>query len=488
MAFNRDSNGKPIVRDSHGSYGLTAVGAGAAYVGTAAHPLGDRINAIHERHYDKKITTASKPYGFTRAGMPAADPRDKMPKGATNNYVATKPSPHKTPYQGQKSGGNGPKKDYVHPAGGRQGARDRRNGGVPPGNQTQYTSLEHKAKVKAHAQELVQNKERVVSNLKVKQAKKIIGETGKGRLRGAGAAVAVPALWYGIRSSAQPNKAPVEKLDTVTHHDADVGIAGGAATGAGYHMAGNIKHWDKKAKTKIEADPKLKARLKDYRENSPKHQLPKNAEIGDQRYRKFFRNMPTDLPGAKMKRTLSWTHTGTTGSLATGAVGVAGGLATIGAAQKHQQRKATKAWARESAVPLEKALFVQQRQHTGRRILTAGAGLGLVGFGLGRSPMLGRALGLGLKRATSKDARTTADAIRLAQSAYGALARGTARGERQMRQVRAVNAAVNKVPAAIRPAVATTTGMLLLGHARNQGRSGYSPVNLKINIHPGVNQ
>ena len=136
--------------------------------------------------------------------------------------------------------------------------------------------------------------------------------------------------------------------------------------------------------------------------------------------------------------------------------------------------------------PIRKSLYVRDRSSSKVRILESGVGLGLLGFGVGRSPMLGKALGIGLRQAKGADSRAATEALQLAQSAHGVLARGSARGERAVRQVKAVNQAIERVPTRLRPAVATTAGLLLIGNAHPIRRESYHPVNIRIRT--GVNQ
>jgi len=127
-----------------------------------------------------------------------------------------------------------------------------------------------------------------------------------------------------------------------------------------------------------------------------------------------------------------------------------------------------------------KSLYTRERSTSGVKLLEAGVGAGLAGWGLSHSPMLGAALARGLKQASGKDSRAAVEAIQLAQSAYGSAARMSGRGERAVRQIKRVDQAVSAVPAPMRPAVATAAGLLLLGDSRGIRRNSYHPVNIRI--------
>jgi F0F1-type ATP synthase membrane subunit c/vacuolar-type H+-ATPase subunit K len=133
-----------------------------------------------------------------------------------------------------------------------------------------------------------------------------------------------------------------------------------------------------------------------------------------------------------------------------------------------------------------KSLYSRDRHTSGTRLLRTGAGLALGAWGISHSPMVGNALARGVRAASEHQSQAAIDAMQVARSAYGAMARGTARGERQVRQIQAVNRSVDKVPVAIRPAVATSAGMLLLGGAFPVRRTSYHPVNIRIRT--GVNR
>jgi len=127
-----------------------------------------------------------------------------------------------------------------------------------------------------------------------------------------------------------------------------------------------------------------------------------------------------------------------------------------------------------------KSLYVRDRQTSPVRAVETGAGLALGAWGLGRSRMLGAALARGVKQARTKDSQFALEALQRAQAAQGVLARGTAPGERHLRQIKAIDDAVRRVPSSIRPEVAAAAGMLLVAQGHPVRRTSYHPVNIRI--------
>jgi hypothetical protein len=201
---------------------------------------------------------------------------------------------------------------------------------------------------------------------------------------------------------------------------------------------------------------------------------------------RIFQNYPKKLPGAGMKRLAANIGVSHTRGLALNAA-MTGAGAYIGGEAAHYStnHKIVEKSDMRNRV-FSKGLFRRSQTTSGTKVLEAGAGLGLVGYGVGRSPMIGRALASGIKDAQGKESQAAVEALQVAQSAYGVLGRGAIRGERAARQVKVVNQAIDRVPTAIRPAVAITAGMLLLGHAHPIRRTSYDPVRIRVNT--GVTQ
>ena len=115
--------------------------------------------------------------------------------------------------------------------------------------------------------------------------------------------------------------------------DVNAAYLGGAGAGIGYQGGVMLtKPLDWKNEKKIKASPKHAATMKQH---EAKYR-PKGMTAGDPRFRQFFQHYPKTLPGGRMKRVLSHTHTGKSGGLAT--LGIIGAGAT-GAVHVNRQRK-----------------------------------------------------------------------------------------------------------------------------------------------------
>jgi hypothetical protein len=411
-----------------------AAGTAAGAVGVNTHRIADAINQNHTDRYSAKVRNVASAYGADAKGNKAADPRDIMPKDSAGRTI--------------------------------------------------YSNKEHRQKVRAGNRVIVRNKYRMVHDLKVKRAAIPVTALGRNKITATSAALAVPLTIAGAHGTV---KHPVKKRD-LSHRDVNAGAAGGLAA-AGAYQGGSyaLKPLDRKNEAKIAAKPELKARADKYRKESG---LPGGAPAGHPGWKKYFRNYPTDLPGGRMKRVLSHTHTGKTGVALTIGAGAAGTTGAVKLSQRGR-KPVIKSFAYE---PYEatnrvfsKSMYVRDTNGFRRpRTLEAGAGLGLLGYGATQSPHVGAALARGINQAKKGQSQAGIDALQRAQSAYGAMSLGMARGERAARQIKSVDQAITKVPAHLRPAIAAAAGLLLLGHARPARKYSYHPVNIKIRT--GVTQ
>lgn len=126
--------------------------------------------------------------------------------------------------------------------------------------------------------------------------------------------------------------------------------------------------------------------------------------------------------------------------------------------------------------PVSKVLYQRDQRVSPLRALELAAGIGLGAWGAGRSRMVGAALGHGLKAATSANNARAVEALRLAQAAQGALRRGTAPGERTLRQIQQVNRAVQAVPRPLRGEIGLAAGLLLAGNSMPLRHTTYKPL------------
>ena len=250
------------------------------------------------------------------------------------------------------------------------------------------------------------------------------------------------------------------------------GIAGQAAyQGAMYssNAAANRKHdviYADPARRRGYKDPQMKRVMEGHKS---KYGL-KNPNVPSD-HKGFFRNMPDSVPGAK--------HLRVNAHLASGKTGFAlGSAATIGGAMIADRG------GRGRKQHVGKALYQREERISPIRATGFLAGGALAAWGGGRSKMIGSALGRGVKMASSRDNHRAVQALQMAQSFQGILARGTAPGERALRQVQLVDHAVRAVPQRIRPEVALSAGLLLAGRSVPVRREHYKPVSRPIPVRP----
>lgn len=249
----------------------------------------------------------------------------------------------------------------------------------------------------------------------------------------------------------------------VSQSDVDAGALGAAAGAGGYHAASYLTTpFDRRAQRKIDLDPRLK---EIEREHRYKHGVA-GAKKGNPKYVPYFRNMPKELPGARLKRVVGYTHGGRTAAAATTAAAVLSGAGAVHGSRQN----------------VGKSLYRKDEHVSILRAGTTAAGLGLAGWGLTRSPMVGRALASGIKQAQTHQNPYALEALRRATVAAGVVHRGTGIAERNLRQVRAVDQAVQRVPASIRADVAAAAGILLVSESHPIRRQRYEPVRVRINM------
>ena len=250
----------------------------------------------------------------------------------------------------------------------------------------------------------------------------------------------------------------------VTRDDVDSAALGGAL-GVGFYQA---PHWasrplDRRNERTIAQDDHLRHVNRRHKDAH----VPRNAGLGHPAWTNYFRTLPKELPGAKRKRVFSHTHAGRSGA----ALNIGAAMLGAGSAVGHS---------RSSKVA--KTLYQREERLSPVRAGGYAAGAALGAWGLGRSGAVGRALGRGMRMAASKDNTRAVEALQLAMAAQGALARGTAPGERALRQIRRVDAAVRAVPAPMRPEVAMAAGALLAGSSSPVHRTTYRPVSRPVTV------
>lgn len=178
-------------------------------------------------------------------------------------------------------------------------------------------------------------------------------------------------------------------------------------------------------------------------------------------YTDMFRTYPLELPGAKVKRTLAWTHGGKTGT-ALGAAVTATGALTAEQAHRRVGKSVTYGYR-------ERTLSVP-------RTTEALAGGALAAYGVSRMRLGGMA-SYGARLAGKHGGGKEADeALALARELRDSVRRQTGKGEKQLRKVAALDRAIERVPANLRPAVATSVGAVLVSNARPVHNERFRPL------------
>lgn len=248
------------------------------------------------------------------------------------------------------------------------------------------------------------------------------------------------------------------RVKTKSRERAERAVEGGLAGQAAYQAAGyGAKHHALRRlepkTTRSQRDKALKPVKREHGAFTPKME----------------RNYPSHLPEAKVHRTLGWTHRGKTGVAAGTALTLTGAGVATGAMHRHDRgRKVTAA----------KAMYgVQEAKTEPSRVLEAGVGGGLALYGLSRMKMVGSLARYGARIAERNGA--SPKQVDRVLSAAAAVGRGTkattGAGEKQLRRVKALNNAIEQVPLALRPAVATTAGIMLVQHARPVRQEHFTP-------------
>jgi hypothetical protein len=224
------------------------------------------------------------------------------------------------------------------------------------------------------------------------------------KLWAASTAVGVPVSYMGARRAVRAREAQERIGKKLDQKDTTAAYAGGAGAGIAYQGGAMLtKPIDWRNEKKIKASPQHRATLAAHEKK-----YPRGTSAGDTRYREFFRNYPKKLPGGRMKRVFTHTHTGKSGGLATLGVIGAGAAGGVGVSRHRQKSAIGKRGMTETE--LRHRRRVQGK--IGRTTSTLGlAGVGLAGAGalaahkpgalraIRKVPKLGKTTSQGLKDA-----------------------------------------------------------------------------------------
>lgn len=155
--------------------------------------------------------------------------------------------------------------------------------------------------------------------------------------------------YHGMRQRAEP----VKKADK---RDVDAAAIGAAGSAAAYTLVPNkIESHLRRTKwePKTKASPKLSRIAHDHQvvqgvkhhpdqgKGHPNIDSKKWSMIpaGERKWIQYNRSLPSELPGALTRRTMSYTHAGKTGIAATGAVAAAGGYGALKLDRKRRKKQ-----------------------------------------------------------------------------------------------------------------------------------------------------
>lgn len=245
-------------------------------------------------------------------------------------------------------------------------------------------------------------------------------------------------------------------------------VVAGAGGQAAYQLAGvGAKQVnDRVVKPRGEARSSLsrEKRKKVWDAHRKEHGLRGTGHVqgAADRWTAAFRSYPKELPGWKAERALAHTHGGRSGL----AVGTLATLAPAGLVASRKDK-------------VGKAMYgVQERKTEPSRVIEAGVGGALAAYGLSRLKMVGSLARYGARVAERNGAKPKQ--VDRVMSAAAAVGRGTKQvtggGESQLRRVKVLNNAIEQIPLALRPAVATTAGIMLVQHARPVRQDHFKPM------------
>jgi hypothetical protein len=237
----------------------------------------------------------------------------------------------------------------------------------------------------------------------------------------------------------------------------------GAAYGAGNYVRRRTGHNLTTAQVRSGHTPGVHPKLRDTSAWEAYH-AERKAHLKGKSSAEGYRSFPKHLRYSTAERVMGHTHGG---KLGTG-IGTALTLAGAGGAAGAVHRR-----------DVGKAMYgVQERKVEPSRVVEAAAGGALAAYGLSRLKMVGSLARYGARVAERNGANSRQ--VERVMSAASAVGRGTkattGAGEKQLRRIKVLNNAIEQVPLALRPAVATTAGIMLVQHARPVHQNRFTPM------------
>jgi hypothetical protein len=164
-----------------------------------------------------------------------------------------------------------------------------------------------------------------------------VGHFRRAAVIGVGLPVGMGLAWHGARTWAHQGELKRgEVTKNITRGEVDGAVVGGSIGGALY-QAPSFTEWGGRAKEdkKTLKKPKAKKILSEWKTKYDLHGIQR----GDPRWTEGYRHYPKKLPGAEMRRVMSYTHAGGSGLAATGAAAGIGALIGAQAVRSGKKRR-----------------------------------------------------------------------------------------------------------------------------------------------------
>lgn len=151
-----------------------------------------------------------------------------------------------------------------------------------------------------------------------------LGELRRNTVIAAGVPLGIALGWHGAHKYAgekdkQRIRQKARLAKRLDRNDADGAIAGGLIGASAYH-APSFMEWGARKKMEDKYTAEQLKTVDNWKTEYGVH----GAQKGDRKWKKAYRNYPTTLPDAKLRRAMAHTHVGLRGMALTGGAGLAG--------------------------------------------------------------------------------------------------------------------------------------------------------------------
>jgi hypothetical protein len=170
------------------------------------------------------------------------------------------------------------------------------------------------------------------------------GVTRRAAVMAVGIPVGLGLAWHGARNYAQESqlKRAQERKEIskdISRRDVDAAVTGGSIGGAVYHAPSLAEwayrsKWDKKIANNKQAQKAVEGWKKKYDLTG--------AQKGVKAWHDAYRHLPDEIPAAKMRRAMAYTHAGASGVALTTIPVAAGAAIGVRTSRQHQRKKAAR--------------------------------------------------------------------------------------------------------------------------------------------------